>query len=193
MPRPNNSNADLCDSYGNMCFFTKMQNFTYQAENCNCIPKCNTVKFSSHFESSIPLKGAKECDAPVVKYSGSKISNIPMSKFVLDQVEKNISNERPLDAKLLTDLSIISKDFCTNSIEKDFAVIEVQIEGQSYIKMRQSLRKTLGDKLGELGGTLGLFTGFSFMAIVELIYWILVILQRIFKEATPDPNRFRRS
>ena len=79
MPRPNNSNADLCDSYGNMCFFTKMQNFTYQAENCNCIPKCNTVKFSSHFESSIPLKGAKECDAPpVVKYSGSKISNIPM-------------------------------------------------------------------------------------------------------------------
>ena len=121
-------------------------------------------------------------------YSRAKMKNILPSVTTYEILKANSESRKPIE--LLLPYNERLRDFCRQSLQKDIAMIEVQIEGQSFIRMRQSLRKTLGDKLG---GTLGLFTGFSFMAIVELIYWILVTLQRIFKEAIPDPNRFRRS
>ena len=124
-------------------------------------------------------------------YSRAKMKNILPSVTTYEILKANSESRKPIE--LLLPYNERLRDFCRNSLQKDIAMIEVQIEGQSYIRMRQSLRKTLGDNFGELGGTLGLFTGFSFMAIVELIYWILVTLQRIFKEAIPDPNRFRRT
>ena len=34
------------------------------------------------------------------------------------------------------------------------------------------MRVSFTDKLGSIGGMLGLFSGFSLMAIIELIHWI---------------------
>lgn len=186
MPRLDTMKADLCDSFGNLCFFTKMQNHTHQAEYCNCLPKCNTIQISTNIESQTPIDTKYECEGIGSSYAAKKLRNVPFSKSVLYEMSKSIKEGKPFNAQNQTKKSIF------DSFMKDIAIIEVQIGGQSYIKMRQTLRKTLGDKVGELGGTLGLFTGFSFMAIVELIYWILVTLLRIFKEAIPDPNRFRK-
>ena len=44
----------------------------------------------------------------------------------------------------------------------------------------QSERISTSEKIGSIGGTLGLFTGFSFLAAVEMIYWAITTLVRAF-------------
>ena len=61
---------------------------------------------------------------------------------------------------------------CKRIQSKDKAKITVKLEGPTFRKYRRSMRVTFTDKLGSIGGTLGLFSGFSLMAIIELIHWI---------------------
>ena len=52
------------------------------------------------------------------------------------------------------------------------------MDGLSYLKRLQSLKYEDADKFAIIGGTLGLFTGFSFIVIFELIYWIIVTMKK---------------
>ena len=61
---------------------------------------------------------------------------------------------------------------CKRIQSKDKATITVKLEGPTFRKYRRSMRVSFTDKLGSIGGTLGLFSGFSLMAIIELIHWI---------------------
>ena len=61
---------------------------------------------------------------------------------------------------------------CKRIQSKDRAKITVKLEGPTFRKYRRSMRVSFTDKLGSIGGTLGLFSGFSLMAIIELIHWI---------------------
>ena len=42
---------------------------------------------------------------------------------------------------------------------------------------------SFSDKLGVIGGTIGLFSGFSFVALFEFYYWIVVTLIKYFKSS----------
>ena len=53
------------------------------------------------------------------------------------------------------------------------------MDGSSYLKRLQSLKHGDADKFAIIGGTLGLFTGFSFIVIFELIYWIIVTIKKV--------------
>ena len=61
---------------------------------------------------------------------------------------------------------------CKRIQNEDKAKITVILKGPTFKKYRRSLRVTFTDRLGSIGGTLGLFSGFSLMAIIELIHWI---------------------
>ena len=50
---------------------------------------------------------------------------------------------------------------------------------KSYRKISQKLRVTFTDQIGSIGGTLGLFCGFSFLAIIEMLYWTSVGLFKL--------------
>ena len=73
------------------------------------------------------------------------------------------------------------KNFCPRKILENMAVIQIEVIDSSYVKMRQSLRTSFGEKIGVLGGTLGLFTGFSVMVLVEIAYWIIIMGKSILK------------
>ena len=62
----------------------------------------------------------------------------------------------------------------------------------AYLKMTQSAKVTLSDKISSIGGTLGLFTGFSLLAIVEILYWIIITIKNYFKFLPPMKN-FQKS
>ena len=40
------------------------------------------------------------------------------------------------------------------------------------IQLIKDVRLTFADKLGIFGGTIGVFTGISFITIIEILYWI---------------------
>ena len=53
---------------------------------------------------------------------------------------------------------------------EDKYILELQMEGQTFIRYKKSLRVTWADKLGNLGGTLGLFCGFSILTFFGTIF-----------------------
>ena len=67
------------------------------------------------------------------------------------------------------------KELCLAQKEKDKAIVQVRMEGSTYMKLKRSLRVTFTDKLGSIGGTLGLFSGFSLLAAMELIHWVIKV------------------
>ena len=64
---------------------------------------------------------------------------------------------------------------CKERWAYDKTRVELRLEGPTFMTLRRSLRVTFADKLGSIGGTLGLFSGFSLLAIMELIQWIFKI------------------
>ena len=47
-------------------------------------------------------------------------------------------------------------------------------------------------KLSSIGGTLGLFSGFSLISFVEIVYWIYVSCKRKFWDMVKNGGRMRR-
>ena len=89
---------------------------------------------------------------------------------------KNVSNWSELENKIMNDhYSKLCKSMMTN----DMVRVQLKLEGPSFTIMQRSLKNTFTDKLGSVGGTLGLFSGFSLLAIVELIHWICRIFNSL--------------
>ena len=68
---------------------------------------------------------------------------------------------------------------CQHYVQNEFARIKIRISS-SYLKRVQSLKYSDADKFSIVGGTLGLFTGFSFIVIFELFFWIGITLKKVF-------------
>ena len=179
MVRPDNFNPELCDSAGNLCFYKKMKNISYQRNSCKCQPLCNVKKFTTT-ETISPLESTSRCKED--KYSIlTKFVHprIPKSKIVETNIKK-IKYGVPVPEQSFFGAEYV-KNVCPRKILENMAVIQVEVIDSSYVKMRQSLRTSFGEKIGVLGGTLGLFTGFSVMVLVEIAYWIIIMGKSIFK------------
>ena len=59
------------------------------------------------------------------------------------------------------------------------AHFDVRFTRTSYQKIVRGLRATTGDKISLIGGTLGLFTGISFVSVVEAVFWVGRCLARL--------------
>ena len=71
------------------------------------------------------------------------------------------------------------KGLCRKCIGEDRTELIVRLEGPTFMTLKRSQRVTFVDKLGSIGGTLGLFSGFSLLAIMELIHWIFKIINSL--------------
>ena len=175
---------ELCDSGGNGCFWTKMAEASEQGlsdTECYCLGDCENVKYSQY----VTLKPVKRDGCNVAwNNNGLTDSLIPISlenqeALVLSKIltpMKNISDW----PKLKTDLMQEYFERLCNKIQtKDQTSLELRLEGPTFMTMERSLRVTFADKLGSIGGTLGLFSGFSLLAIMELIHWICKIINSL--------------
>ena len=66
-------------------------------------------------------------------------------------------------------------ELCKKIQNDDKMKITIRLEGSTFMTLKRSLRVSFTDKLGSVGGTFGLFSGFSLLAIVELMHWICMI------------------
>ena len=197
MPRPDNVHVNLCESAGNNCFYSKMKNDTYLGESCKCYPKCNSNHYS-YVEKQVPIDVKSECDksSKGFLYTIQKTSRIiPELTRVYEQLklhqhfkQSSHSDALPFNVSGLSNIQLY-RFWCELSFKKDIAIVKIQIEGQSHVKMRRSLKNTFGDKLGMLGGTLGLFTGFSFMAFVEIVYWFIITIKMMICSCEEEENK----
>ena len=78
--------------------------------------------------------------------------------------------------------TLFNEQICNQLFSKDVSIIEIQLIDKSYKKMIQSVRVTFADQLGSIGGTLGLFCGFSFLAVVEMFHWLWIGIVKIINQ-----------
>ncbi|XP_054270824.1 acid-sensing ion channel 1B-like [Macrosteles quadrilineatus] len=72
-----------------------------------------------------------------------------------------------------TTLPLWADDY-NESAEEDFARVSVFFHEQQFSTIDRKRTSTLGNFLGSCGGLLGLFLGFSFMSLFEIIYFALI-------------------
>ena len=68
------------------------------------------------------------------------------------------------------------------------ALVSVKMASSVYTISRRSARVTFSDKIASFGGTMGLFTGTSFVGIAEILFWAHRVFKRVFIN-TGGPQR----
>ena len=63
-----------------------------------------------------------------------------------------------------------------NSIMVDIFSFWTLFDTATYVDIERDRKVTLEAQLGLIGGTMGLFTGFSILSAVEIIYYIVKVL-----------------
>ena len=72
-------------------------------------------------------------------------------------------------------------DICKEIMEKDIAVVSVNLESKKYVRSIMDKKITFVGQLAALGGTLGLFTGMSILSMVEMVFWMFKLLPVLFR------------
>ena len=126
-------------------FVTKMSNctFNYKSKIVEFNSQCNPQNFAKFFESLIYLKEAKTSD--IIRMTGCQ----PKCKIISYSLEAKVRNEK------------LSNNWTSQVFVQPFStIIEYQEEYLSYDN---------NDLLSSIGGSVGLFLGWSLLTIFDAI------------------------
>ena len=66
---------------------------------------------------------------------------------------------------------------------KPLQVVQIYFSTATYDKIVNDVSVTLGDQISAIGGTMGLFAGFSILSVVEILYFLLKFLLTLIMKA----------
>ena len=77
------------------------------------------------------------------------------------------------------DISVVSsQEEWYNAYEKDIAIVTFFFESSDSFEFLKQSKTSVIEFISQIGGLLGLCMGFSFISVVELIYWLTFKLFR---------------
>ena len=88
------------------------------------------------------------------------------------------SNKRHLEANEVERENLIFPDQepTYNAFEKDIAMVKFYFEKSGVIQFQRKASNNWYDFMSQVGGNAGLGVGFSFISLMEIIYWITIRL-----------------
>ena len=111
-------------------------------------------------------------------------------KLLADLYEKNEEHKKLFAKNLVFDPTSesFSKLFDTlniflesdSSVTHEPQVINIYFDTGSFDEIEKGRKVTLEAQLGVIGGTMGLFTGFSLVSAVEIVYFVIRLFMSIF-------------
>ena len=78
------------------------------------------------------------------------------------------------------------KSLCKQFVEKYVTLVSVESPTNTVGHTVRDIRDSLIEKLGIIGGTIGLFTGFSLLSLLEIIFVSITIYNQCFKKNAVD-------
>ena len=183
---------------------------------CECYPDCKKIKYvfaeerpaysENNFnwlDMNIPLvtlgsmadserHNSTIWDTLVGNYKAKQF----LYKYIMDVFRDNDSLLNPgrdslteLDVGKIVSYPAVAKKVVWEGRARNLVLLFIDFSKQTYKKKKLVLRVTFADMLSSLGGTLGLFTGFSIIALVDVMFWAFDIVKGFLK--LPKSNRRR--
>ncbi|XP_023332910.1 uncharacterized protein LOC111704798 [Eurytemora carolleeae] len=110
-------------------------------------------------------------------------------KFLFDYVADMLKEEGGkifYRSNLTSDIdNMADKRLCAESLinclikQRAVNLVSVWLDFQDNFFVKEHLieRVSIGDKISSIGGTLGLFLGFSFLSVVDIVYWVIKTIE----------------
>ena len=77
----------------------------------------------------------------------------------------------------------LDKRFRSYNEHHRLQVVQIYFSTATYDKIVNDVSVTLGDQISAIGGTMGLFAGFSILSVVEILYFLLKFLLTLIMKA----------
>ena len=173
MPKPKGLQIPLCTFYGNECITKKIANTTHMLASCDCVPSCSGISYKYVVDS-------------IRKFTTEDVATLcgnirPHLQYVYNE-EKETANITQM-VNVSKKLGDHADEQCHDYVSKGYARVTVKMAGSSYLRRSQSIAMSFTDKLGVIGGTVGIFSGFSFVALFEFLHWVVVTLFKFYKSS----------
>ena len=179
MPKPKGLQLPLCTFYGNECITRKVSNTTHRMESCPCLPSCSEITYKYVIDS------VRKFTTDEVASLCSNLRPHQMNVYAEEKDTFNITRMVNISKKLLDH----AEEKCYDYVSKGYARVTVKMAGSSYLRRSQSIAMSFSDKLGVIGGTVGVFSGFSFIGLFELCYWVVITLIKFFKSSVEPEEK----
>ena len=174
---PNNFTLlPMCDMFGGYCFNEIMSEIVHY-KDCKkeCLEDCQENSLSV-WHNSVPLDTETLCKDRT--YFDNFLKENFQRLFALENYQRLIQEQSPLDLAL----SLSNGSLCQIYINKYVSLISVETPTKTKTKSHRDQRKFFIDKLGTIGGTLGVSAGMSVISMIEVVVLVYVILNGIFHD-----------
>ena len=207
-----NKNKTLCHGRQSTLYFNALDAYNPTNDaNCNCPPDCEKITFS--FETAfIPVQTNKDC----LGYfgAGQEVPESPHARrmyHTIDHRTKRLSSwlnrhffehlqtlkpDDPLQKSFSYEMfyrSTNGTNHCKKYSLENNANIILYVKEPTMIQLIKDVRLSFADKLGIFGGTIGVFTGISFITMIELAYWVVVAIMEKCKTAKSNTGYISNS
>ena len=184
---PNNfASYQMCDSFGGYCFDEVMSNIIFYKEcKTQCLEDCEENSLSI-WHNSLPLDSDTLCKDKT--YFDRFFKDNFQRLFALENYQMLIREQSTLDLAL----RLNNGSLCISYINKYVSLVSVETPTKGVTKSHRDQRKFFIDKLGTIGGTLGVSAGMSVISMIEVVVLLYLILDGIFHDIIDNIATFRR-
>ena len=154
---PNNfTGTPMCDMFGGKCFDTIMSDERhYQECNGTCLEDCKGTSYVA-LPSLEPIHTKELCRlkqyVPIWDHLYMQYSHINWFN--------HLTKGEPLKGKM---------EWCQEYVKDYISMVSIETPTNSITKSGRVRRKSLDEKLSDVGGILGLFSGISILSMVEVV------------------------
>ena len=155
----NSSGNMICDTMGAYCFEEALQNGTENLDlRQNCYKACKRIQYGLGLSADLPITDI--------------LSKFDMYGDVFADYFFNISNlygflGDPSDQNQFLEPKLKRK-----------SLISINFEGPEVLTVTKDAKITVPDMIGNIGGTLGVFVGFSFIGLLDYLIEFVQYLDR---------------
>lgn len=193
-----NDTLPLCDSFWTFAFQNYMQ-ADHEADCEICLPDCEEISFLTiEMKEKLDAKGI--CGDVQKRRHDETFFNIQQAvrdkltrekvflwrlkgllRSELDYFGPNWPNLLLNESTSLKKGSLEYQFACEDVIKTDISLIDIEMMQNKMQRILKQHRVQFSDKLGTLGGTLGLFTGMSFIGIVEIVFLLFKLFKHLLR------------
>lgn len=168
-----NETSTICDQYGNYCFKRNLED-PELPEACHCPDDCEAVAFTVT-ESIDDIDDAYCYSSPRPKlgYSTKRSYWNAFKSLVNPDIFMSHVGDINMNYEYKDDEFQDLDSVCVDQVTQDLTMVSVVLSSPTMTRNVRQPVVSFEVQIGNIGGTLGLFTGMSILSFFEVWYWVV--------------------